>query len=211
VIFLTILAYISPEVLNTSHAEYSGKLSDSWSLGIVLYTLLLGRYPFHHPTIATMFAKIARAKFQIPPSSGLSLDAKLLLRSLIRPKPSERLLPSEILSHNWLKANFTDLSQLHQNKFKSLNSAYSYLNHLSGSFQMSPISNQYIHKPLGISRSSPAGSLMMGHNPIGNEPNINNNNSITNKFLLPPKTSLGVNSNQNESEDCTVPEFIQTN
>ena len=52
-----------------------------------------------------MFVKIARGKFQIPPSSGLSIDSKMLLRSLIRVKPDERLLPNEILAHNWLKNN----------------------------------------------------------------------------------------------------------
>ena len=51
-------AYVSPEVLSPSQASYSGRLSDSWSLGIVLYTLLFGRYPFHHQTITHMFAKV---------------------------------------------------------------------------------------------------------------------------------------------------------
>lgn len=96
-------AYVSPEVLNSQQTPYSGMLSDSWSLGIVLFTLLFGRYPFHHQVITSMFARIARAKFQIPPSSGLTADAKMLLRSLIRLKPSERLRPFEILAHNWFK------------------------------------------------------------------------------------------------------------
>lgn len=158
-------AYVSPEVLNTSQLKYSGKLSDSWSLGIVLFTLLLGRYPFHHQNITTMFAKIARAKFQIPPSTGLSIDAKTLLRSLIRLKPSERLLPSEIISHNWLKQNETNLNQLKQNKFKNLNSAYHYLNNLSLTLPVSLLknqnNNQVYHKPLGISRSSPPGTFSL--------------------------------------------------
>lgn len=213
--FLIITAYISPEVLNTNHSEYSGKLSDSWSLGIVLYTLLLGRYPFHHQAIATMFAKIARAKYQIPPSSVLSLDAKILLRSLIRLKPSERLLPWEILNHNWLKSNDTNLNQLQQNKFKNLGSAYTYLNQLSNT--MSPmmtsnLSQQYVHKPLRISRSTPAGSLM-SQAPIRNDANINNNNSITNSKIYWPasvthKAPATSSSDKSESDDCVVPEFI---
>jgi serine/threonine protein kinase len=105
-------AYVSPEVLNSSQTSFSGCLSDSWSLGIVLFTLLFGSYPFYHEKIAIMFAKIIRGKFQLPSmtnstSNGtsdlLSLDAKILLRSLIRVKPNERLLPQEILAHNWLR------------------------------------------------------------------------------------------------------------
>ena len=101
--FYVLKAYVSPEVLNPIQTSYSGKLSDAWSLGIILYTLLVGRYPFHHPTIANMFARIARGKFQVPLSVSLSLDARILLRSLIRVKPDERLLPHEILAHNWFR------------------------------------------------------------------------------------------------------------
>lgn len=59
-------AYVSPEVLNPLQTSYSGRLSDSWSLGIILFTLLIGRYPFHHPTIANMFARISRGNFKYP-------------------------------------------------------------------------------------------------------------------------------------------------
>jgi len=105
-------AYVSPEVLNSTQTSFSGCLSDSWSLGIVLFTLLFGSYPFYHEKIAIMFAKIIRGKFQLPPTTNspsnctsdvLSLDAKILLRSLIRVRPNERLLPQEILAHNWLR------------------------------------------------------------------------------------------------------------
>ena len=141
--------------MDPSHKSYSGRASDAWSLGIVLFTLLLGRYPFHHHSISAMFTKIARAKFQIPPSSGLSVEAKLLLRSLIRLKPDERLLPHEVLMHSWLRQADTNY---HTSLFLSQNEHLTKsTNFLSGNNFIQQLSSANTHKPLGYSLSAPVG------------------------------------------------------
>ena len=38
-------AYISPDVL--SGKPYAGKPSDMWALGVVLFTMLYGQFPFY--------------------------------------------------------------------------------------------------------------------------------------------------------------------
>ena len=35
-------AYVSPEIL-MSHSQYSGRAADMWGLGVMLYTMLVGR------------------------------------------------------------------------------------------------------------------------------------------------------------------------
>lgn len=91
-------AYVSPEILSGS-APYSGKMADMWSLGVMLYTMLVGRYPFHDPDPATLFSKIRRGQCCLP--EGLSPKAKCLLQSLLRKEPSERLTATELLAHPW--------------------------------------------------------------------------------------------------------------
>ncbi|XP_008420187.1 tribbles homolog 1 [Poecilia reticulata] len=91
-------AYVSPEILSGS-TPYSGRMADMWSLGVMLYTMLVGRYPFHDPDPATLFSKIRRGHCCLP--EGLSPKAKCLLQSLLRKEPSERLTAAELLAHPW--------------------------------------------------------------------------------------------------------------
>uniref|UniRef100_A0A8C3DAR1 Tribbles homolog 2 n=1 Tax=Corvus moneduloides TaxID=1196302 RepID=A0A8C3DAR1_CORMO len=96
-------AYVSPEILNTN-GSYSGKAADVWSLGVMLYTMLVGRYPFHDIEPSSLFSKIRRGQFNIPET--LSPKAKCLIRSILRREPSERLTSQEILDHPWFSTDF---------------------------------------------------------------------------------------------------------
>jgi serine/threonine protein kinase len=77
-----------------SHARMPSHL-----LGIILYTMLFGRYPFCDRTLVGLFIKIGRCRPDIPRS--ISLKARSLLRSLIRVRPNERLSAHDILGHVW--------------------------------------------------------------------------------------------------------------
>ncbi|XP_015928328.1 tribbles homolog 2 [Parasteatoda tepidariorum] len=99
-------AYVSPEILSPT-SNYSGKAADCWSLGVMLYTMLVGRYPFHDTEPSGLFSKIRRGCYIVP--EHLSSKAKCLIRSLLRMDPSERLTAEEVLDHPWFKsAKFTD-------------------------------------------------------------------------------------------------------
>ena len=45
---------------------YSGKASDMWALGVVLYTMLYGQFPFYDSVPHELFRKIKAAEFAIP-------------------------------------------------------------------------------------------------------------------------------------------------
>ncbi|KAL7039929.1 hypothetical protein ACKWTF_000182 [Chironomus riparius] len=93
-------AYVSPEILR-ANTTYSGKAADMWSLGVILYTMLVGRYPFNDSEHASLFAKISRGVYVVP--ECLSSKARCIIRALLRRDPEERITSEDILYHPWLK------------------------------------------------------------------------------------------------------------
>lgn len=94
-------AYVSPEILTATEQGYSGKSADVWSLGVMLYTMLVGRYPFHDPQPMALFGKIRRGQFYLPDS--LSPKAQCLIRCLLRREPADRMSATDILHHPWFR------------------------------------------------------------------------------------------------------------
>ncbi|XP_053663434.1 tribbles homolog 2 [Anopheles marshallii] len=92
-------AYVSPEILRVN-TTYSGKAADMWSLGVILYTMLVGRYPFNDSEHASLFAKISRGQFTVP--ECLSSKARCMIRALLRRDPEERIASEDVLFHPWL-------------------------------------------------------------------------------------------------------------
>uniref|UniRef100_A0A182Q6S4 Protein kinase domain-containing protein n=1 Tax=Anopheles farauti TaxID=69004 RepID=A0A182Q6S4_9DIPT len=92
-------AYVSPEILR-ANTTYSGKAADMWSLGVILYTMLVGRYPFNDSEHASLFAKISRGQFTVP--DCLSSKARCMIRALLRRDPEERIASEDVLYHPWL-------------------------------------------------------------------------------------------------------------
>eukprot|EP00826_Nyctotherus_ovalis_P013464 TRINITY_DN1363_c0_g2_i2.p1 TRINITY_DN1363_c0_g2~~TRINITY_DN1363_c0_g2_i2.p1 ORF type:complete len:363 (+),score=96.00 TRINITY_DN1363_c0_g2_i2:341-1429(+) len=79
-------SYMTPEIVMKK--EYSGPPADVWSLGILLYAMLCGQFPFRGVTEPELFKCIARCHFTFPP--GVSVDARNLVTSMLQLKPEKR-------------------------------------------------------------------------------------------------------------------------
>lgn len=53
-----------------------GKPSDMWALGVVLFTMLYGQFPFYDSVPAELFRKIKSAEFTIPKYLFLSFNCE---------------------------------------------------------------------------------------------------------------------------------------
>lgn len=88
-------AYISPDVL--SGAPYLGKPSDMWALGVVLFTMLYGQFPFYDSVPQELFRKIKAADFKIPNDMRVSENTKCVVKKLLLMNPYLRLTASQVL------------------------------------------------------------------------------------------------------------------
>lgn len=88
-------AYISPDVL--AGKPYKGKPSDVWALGVILYTIVFGKFPFLDTTPSALFKKIRQAEYTIPlESRSCSSQTIQLIRSMLTLNPAERFTATEV-------------------------------------------------------------------------------------------------------------------
>ena len=71
--------YIAPEVLTKKGHSYE---VDIWSIGCILYTLLVGKPPFETQTLKETYKRIRANEYHVP--SRVGLQAKNLIRQLLQ-------------------------------------------------------------------------------------------------------------------------------
>lgn len=92
--------YLAPEIAN--NLAYA-KPVDLWACGVVLYVMLAGKFPFYGDTDEKFMRRLrGGVKFPEKEWSGISADAKALVRGLLDPSPASRLTATEALQHRWL-------------------------------------------------------------------------------------------------------------
>jgi 5'-AMP-activated protein kinase catalytic alpha subunit len=90
-------AYLAPEIILGQ--GYEGPYVDIWSLGVALYVLINGTFPFKAKTLSDLYSLILRGEVVIPDCA--SPEAQDLIRGMLRLVPSERLSLEAVLSHEW--------------------------------------------------------------------------------------------------------------
>ncbi|RWS02349.1 serine/threonine-protein kinase 40-like protein [Dinothrombium tinctorium] len=90
-------AYISPDVL--SGKPYLGKPSDMWALGVVLFTMLYGQFPFYDSVPQELFRKIKSAEYSIPKEVRVSEHTQNLIKKLLVLNPKQRFTAEQVVDY----------------------------------------------------------------------------------------------------------------
>ena len=97
-------SYVAPEILLGK--PYTPAV-DVWSIGVILYTLLIGSFPFANDDQQTLFRIICSGQMDTsqPEWGQVSDEVKDLLKGLLDVNPSTRLTAADALNHTWFTAN----------------------------------------------------------------------------------------------------------
>lgn len=81
--------YIAPEILEGSRAGHSFEV-DIWSLGVILYTLLVGEPPFQTNDVKVTYNRIKQCRYAFPAGLDISEHGKALVHRILQSQPDRR-------------------------------------------------------------------------------------------------------------------------
>ena len=97
--------YIAPEILDGKQG-HSYEV-DVWALGVIIYTLIIGKPPFETSDVKTTYRKIKMNAYTFPENVPISEPGKSLITKIFNLDPSKRPTLQEILEHGFF---FTGIS-----------------------------------------------------------------------------------------------------
>ena len=96
-------SYAAPEII--SRKPYIGPPVDVWSLGVLLFGMLAGYFPFQGDTADDLYRRVLRGDFK--PPNFISRESRDLLRRMLTVDPTRRATIGDVLNHPWTAAAFT--------------------------------------------------------------------------------------------------------
>ncbi|XP_039651046.1 testis-specific serine/threonine-protein kinase 1-like [Perca fluviatilis] len=93
-------SYASPEILRSY--PYNPKVSDVWSMGVVLYMMLYAAMPYDSSNIRRMVRIQIQHNINFPNTPSVSSEAQDLMRSILHPVVEQRITISSILQSYWM-------------------------------------------------------------------------------------------------------------
>ena len=109
--------YIAPEVLFDTANGHSFEV-DTWSIGVILYTLIIGRPPFQTKEVKAIYKSVTPSsshtllteriyrrirdnEYEFPNDSSISIHVQELIQQILTPDPSKRPTLHEIVDHQF--------------------------------------------------------------------------------------------------------------
>lgn len=92
--------YIAPEILFDQNTGHSFE-ADIWSIGVVVYTMIVGKPPFQTKELKAIYKKIKQLEYSFPSNVDISDAAIDLIEAILDRDPQSRPSADEILCHEF--------------------------------------------------------------------------------------------------------------
>ncbi|KAH0465463.1 hypothetical protein IEQ34_005566 [Dendrobium chrysotoxum] len=123
--------YMAPEIMQLK--KYDAK-ADLWSVGTILFQLVVGKTPFTGSTQLQLLQNIVKSNdVHFPPESNLSHECIHLCKKLLRQNPVERVSFEEFFNHPFLSQQKSDESMSQSSSVAS--AGFSHRRPSGGSYQ----------------------------------------------------------------------------
>ncbi|PPD71891.1 hypothetical protein GOBAR_DD31209 [Gossypium barbadense] len=88
---------------------YHGKAADAWAVGVTLYCMVLGKYPFLGETLQDTYEKIVNNPLILP--NDINSELRSLLEGLLCKDPKERMTLNDVAKHPWVIGKYGPIPQ----------------------------------------------------------------------------------------------------
>lgn len=101
--------YLSPEVIQSAGKKaYNGRAADVWAMGVILFRLVAGKYPFERDCdrsqphcMHSLAKRVCNAEYYLPSDVEIAPEFEDLLRGMLEPDNTKRMSVKAILQHPW--------------------------------------------------------------------------------------------------------------
>ena len=171
------LSHMAPEIFD-DQIGYSYEV-DIWSLGIIIYELLIGKLPFNPKDGLTIYEIIKSNDYSFPEDTIISNSAKNLISQILNSDPSKRPSLDQILNHDFFKQG-TSIPKKLPTSFLSCAPSLPYIRKYMPSVEKDGI----INKPLNITNTQ---LYSYNNNQIEDEEKNKIDNNVKELYLLKSK------------------------
>lgn len=91
--------YMAPEIIKNN--KYNNK-TDLWSIGVILYEMLVGKPPYKAKTHIQLLHKIDNRPIYFPKNIKISEKCKNLIQQLLQKNPENRISWNDFFKHEWV-------------------------------------------------------------------------------------------------------------
>ena len=95
--------YIAPEILEQKEG-HSFEV-DSWSIGVILYVLIIGKPPFESGNVKQTYKKVRLNNYTFPDTVKISKNAMNLISNILVASPQKRFTLDQIIKHDFMTRN----------------------------------------------------------------------------------------------------------